>query len=227
VSRPRLRVLAAPPGGVWRVGWGDAPLAASRLPPELLAETTAGNRFDSPSGAYGVIYCAARLTACFGETLARHRPHPTLAALVAEEWERLGFMEIGAVAAEWRQRRVAVRVRLQGRFLDVESPTTRARLRLELGAALADLGYDDFDVPAVRGHDRRLTRLMSQWAHDQPGRQGSPRFAGIRYLSRLDSRWECLAIFDETPLEIVESHAITPDMPELQDIARRYGLRIH
>lgn len=227
MTRPRLRTVSPPLRGVWRVGRSPNPLAASRLEAELLADSTAGNRFDSPQGAYGVVYFGTHLACCFGETLSRHRPDPRLRALVEKEWRELGFMEVGAVAAEWRQGRVAVRASVEGRFLDVESATSRARLRIELGAELADLGYEDFDVPTVRGHDRRVTRLISQWAHDQTDRAGDARFAGIRYLSRLDTRWECWAVFDEVDIGIVESHVIRLDMPDLQGVAALYGLQLH
>jgi hypothetical protein len=212
---------------VWRVGRGDNPLATSMIPADLLAENRAGNRFDSPKGDYGVTYYGSDLTCCFGETLARLRPKPELAVLVRDEWRERNFMEVGAVAAEWRQRRIAVRVKVKGTFLDVEALSTRARLRQELVTELARLGYDDFDVPTIRGSDRRPTRAVSQWAHEQTDRRGNRRYAGIRYMSRINSSWECWAVFEEVPVEIVESHAITLDMPELRKVEKLFDLCVH
>ena len=55
-----------------------------------------------------------------------------------------------------------------------------------------------------------------------------PRYAGIRYESRIRSGWECWALFDDEDLEleIVESLPISPDMPELGAIAELFRIQI-
>jgi hypothetical protein len=74
-------------------------------------------------------------------------------------------MTAGSVPADWRSQRIAVQVELVAgdvlselRFLDVEALATRRELRRELASLLAYYGYEDLDVPTVRGGDRRITR---------------------------------------------------------------------
>jgi hypothetical protein len=175
------------------------------------------------------LYFGTDLDACFGETLARFRPSLPLLSVVESEWGELGFMDVGTVAADWRQRRSAVHVRLspEARFLDVESAVTHQYLRTELALGLAAIGLHDLDVAAVRGPDRRVTRLISDWAYLAHDR-GQPRYAGIRYESRLRSGWECWAVFDdeELQLDVLEILPIPADMPALQRVARLFGLRV-
>ncbi len=47
-----------------------------------------------------------------------------------------------------------------------------------------------------------------------------PRYAGIRYVSRLGSQWECWAVFedDERDFEVIERLPINKDMSELQEV---------
>jgi hypothetical protein len=219
--------VAAPAAGLWRVARGDNPLAihvdASGNP------ITGGSRFDPVSLRYGVLYFGSDLQTCFGETLARFRPKLELLALVRREWEERGFMTVGSVAADWRQRRSAVHVRLPAvlRFLDVESPQTHQYLRRELALGLSSIGLTDLDVAAVRGHDRRVTQLISEWAYLAEGAEG-PRYVGIRYESRIRSGWECWALFDDedVEIEVVETLPITTDMPALVEVAELFGLQV-
>ena len=142
---PKAKVIEAPSEGLWRIGRSPDPLRCSDPPdPSLLDSPTAGNRFDSPTQDYRVCYFASTLDGCFGETLARFRPNLRLAAIAAED----GFMAIGEVPADWRHRRLAVRVTTATdeqypapRFLDVEAAATRAVLRGEIGELLAYYGY--------------------------------------------------------------------------------------
>ncbi len=217
----------APSSGLWRVARGDDPLA----PPSPTRELTrsGGNRFDLLAVDAGVLYFGSDLETCFGETLARFRPSLPVLSLIADEWRELGFMDVGSIAADWRQRRSAVHVRpsADAAFLDVESPVTHQFLRKELALGLSALGLDDLDVAAVRGPDRRVTRLIADWAY-LANDNGDPLYAGIRYESRLRSGWECWALFDddELELEVIEIVPITPDMPALQHVAELFGLRI-
>jgi hypothetical protein len=180
-------------------------------------------------GDYHVLYFATLLDGCFGETLARLRPSPALVELARADWESSGFMPPGAVPAEWRQRRLAVRVTApaDARFLDVEHPDTHRVLeRTPLGSVLPVLGLTEIDVSAIRGGDRRLTRLISYWAYQQRDEHGEPLYGGIRYLSRLNSDWECWAVFDRTPLVELERHPIRRTMAALTRVAKHYGLDI-
>lgn len=214
---------------MWRVARGDNPLTIA-LPSDHRTRRSAGaNRFDPITYDYGVLYLGTSLEACFAETLARLRPSVELLALVEPEWHQAGFMAPGTVAADWRQRRSAVHVRLPDAavFVDVDDPATHQHLRAELAAGLAALGVDDFDVSTVRGPDRRVTQMISEWAY-VAGEREEPRYAGLRYSSRLGSAWECWALFedDELEIEVVETLPITADMEALQRIAGLFGLTV-
>ncbi len=226
----RPKIVPPPTGGLWRVGRSPDPLRFGEpLEPGLLESRTTGNRFDSPTGDYRVCYFATTLEACFGETLSRFRPDPGLSATADEE----GFMALGEVPADWRHRRLAVRAIATPndsvptiRFLDVEAAETRALLRDELGELLAYHGYSDLDVPTIRGADRRITRWIGRWAYEQRDSENRLRFAGIRYLSRLSSEWECWALFDDVSLDELQRRPIARDESTLTRVAELYGLTI-
>lgn len=206
---------------------GDDPLALR--PAEREASAAGANRFDPLTLPYRVLYFGSDLETCFGETLARFRPSLKLLSLVEEEWRARNFMAVGTIAADWCQRRSAVHIRLPAtlRFLDAESAVTHQFLRQELALGLSAMGVDDLDVGAVRGPDRRVTQLISEWAY-QAQEHDRPRYGGIRYESRIRSGWECWALFDDEDLEleVVETKPVTPDMPELRAVANLFGLRV-
>lgn len=232
-----VEVVEAPVDGVWRVGRSPDPLApSSPLEADDLNSPKTGNRFDSQLGTFRVLYFATDLRGCFGEVLARFRPDVELLAVIGDEWADLGFMEVGDVPASWRQRRTAVRVGFppdpdrftEGvRFLDVESGETREALRVSLAPILAYYGYDDLDSAVVHGQDRRITRWISQWAYDAHDESGRPSYAGIHYKSRLDPEWECWAVFDDVSIEEYARQPILASDEALQEIAKRYSIRVY
>ncbi len=177
MGRPPFRV-AAPVDGLWRVNRVGSELLSrdyGALPP---GDTTAGNRYDSISGSFRISYLGTTLEACFGEVLAPLRPDPVLVKLVVDDWHYLNFMEIGTIASDWRIRREAVRLvpSRKRRFFDVESVEALQILRTEIGAEAKRLGHADIDVATVRGPDRRVTRLISEWVHAQTTPGGNPAF---------------------------------------------------
>lgn len=111
------------------------------------------------------------------------------------------------------------------RFLDVEHLDTRERLRYELASVLTGLGHSDLDVATIRGGDRRLTRWISDWTYYHEDDDG--HLAGIRYVSRLDSRWECWALFEvvDIPGEVARRPILRED-PALLRVANQYGVRV-
>lgn len=220
--------VRAPAGGIWRVARGGNPF---ERPPHLpRTNLTKGNRFDPLTLEYDVLYFGTDLETCFGETLARFRPNLDLVSLVEKEWDEFGFMALGTVAADWRHRRTAGHLLLPDDclFLDVEAPETHQVLRKQLALGLSALGCKDLDVSTVRGPDRRVTQLISEWTYAQE------RYAGIRYFSRLHTGWECWAVFYRTierllaagDLEVVETVPITEDMPALLAVAELFELRV-
>jgi hypothetical protein len=220
----------AAPSVLWRIGRGDAPLSVRRPAPSDGTSARSGNRFDSSTGDFGVLYFGTTLEACFGETLARMRPSVDVIAVVRDEWAERNYMAVGAVPADWRTRRTAVSVSLgEDRdmpFLDIEHVDTHSYLRRELALGLASLGYQDLDVSVIRGADRRVTRLVAEWAYRQTDERGEWRYAGIRYLSRVCSEWECWAVFDDIDLVPHETKPITLDIPELQRVAKQFELTV-
>lgn len=91
---------------------------------------------------------------------------------------------------------------------------------------LQELGYDEIDVPAVRGRDRFLTRSIASWAFTQTDEDGSPSYSGLRYGSRLGD-YECWAIFSGTALGARREFAIHKDDDALLEIARVFDLTVH
>jgi len=216
------------PGTLWRVGRNPEPLTVAAPKAHDLRGKRAGNRFDIPG--VGVLYCASTLEGCFAETLARFRPKLDLAELVADEWKAAGHLRPGSVPAGWRHRRTAVEVAVDPgyRFLDVDHLDTHQVLRGELALGLAALGYNDLDAGLIRGPDRRVTRLVAAWAHQQmaDGDDELYRFAGIRYVSRLSTDWVCWAIFPGVELDQRQALPVESDMPVLVSVAERFGLRV-
>lgn len=223
--------VTAPVDGFWRVARGPDPLAVRFPDPRTLLSSMSGNRFDSAGNDFGVLYFATDPRGCYGEVLARLRPKPSLIALIADEWHDLNFMELGAVSAEWRQLRTASRIVVpeDARFLDVESPTTHQFLRRELALGLSALGHTDLDVSVVRGPDRRVTRLIAEWAYNHTPTEQDPTtmYAGLRYLSRVNSDWECWALFQDVDAEVVETMPVSPDDSAFREVAALFELTIH
>ena len=144
----------------------------------------------------GVLYAASEPAACFGETLARFRPSPKVVEAVGEVDGN--FMVCGGVPADWRYNRVLAPVRYLGTlpFVDVEHPQTHAYMSRELASYFHQLGYSE------------------------------PMYAGIRCMSRLDSGWECWALFDPETVEVGAGEAIAIEDVTLQATARAFNLTI-
>ena len=73
---PASHVVAAPRGGVHRVGRGLDPFAFGPPPtplPDAGEPVVGGNRFDDPAGRFTTLYAASSEEAAFGETIAAYR----------------------------------------------------------------------------------------------------------------------------------------------------------
>jgi hypothetical protein len=235
----RLPAVPPPDGPVFRLGRVPDPFAP---PPweRALPDGTFGNRFDDPSARrnvpewdrFRVLYCGTQRAACFGETLARLRRSPGLAAgLAAIRDDEPIIPEISRpyVSVDWRVRRRIGRTDLDPalRFVDWGDPETWEQVRPLLEPIARALGLDEIDLSVVTGPHRTLTQEFSRFVYDQADEAGRPRYAGIRYISRLHPAWECWAIYDN---RIVHQGAppatIFPDDPDLLAVARLYRLGI-
>ncbi len=124
------------------------------------------------------------------ETLGRLKPERRLAELVREEWEQRGFMRVGSVPADWRDKRCRVQVAIDldaPPVLDVDDAATLQTLDEELRPQLDAWRVDQLDTGVIRARDRRVTRLIADWAWGFRSPEFPVGFAGIRYFSRLDS----------------------------------------
>lgn len=220
---------------------------------------TLGDRFDDPGGRSGrseiiplaqrfrVIYCATSPVGAFGETVARVRPRLS---------EIQGFAEIeadddfpepldaylhglrdplysdrGVLAASWRLERQLYSTQLDGalHFVDICSPRTIEALREALSPVATRLRLNDIDFSTVIGPMREFTQECARLVYEQVDEYGRPLFAGVHYESRLNTDWECWAIFHD---RIVGHHTpgfpetITPDHPALCEVAAQYRLSI-
>ena len=222
---PPVAVIVPPANGIYRVGRVVRSMRASHLDPAQANEPRTGNRYDNEH--CGVIYLGTTPECCYAETLARFRPKADLASLVAEDWQP--FMAPGNIPADWRARRevVDVRVTQTEAFLDVEAVETREYLRGELALGLSALGVDDLDVSAIRSGDRRIGRLISSWAYQQVDENSIARYAGIRYLSRLNSEWECWAAFDDLLIDSAKAGPIEANDPALSAVCTLFNLTVH
>lgn len=182
---------------------------------------------------YRAIYCATERAGAFGETIARFRPSMELLAGLeeVEDDEPLDpELRGGVVPEEWRLSRRAGSTKLAPGllFADLTAPETMRVLRKNLAAVAEKLGLEDLDLSAVTGPHRRLTQEAARYVYDLEDSSGSPAFAGIRYLSRLNPSWELWAVFHDRmrhePGEVAEP--IRADDPGLVEAATLLGLRV-
>ena len=112
-------------------------------------------------------------------------------------------------------------------FVDIGDAETLRVLRPVLAPMAAALGLPDLDLSAVLGPARALTQEAARWVYEQRGRSGQGRYAGIRYTSRLDRRWECWAVFsDRLRYHGVRVDPISPHDAGLREAAGALGLKV-
>ncbi len=248
------RLVAVPPpaGGVYRLARGPAEPFAPADWNRADQDGTFGNRFDDPSAEDGrspeerfrTIYCATQRAATFGETVARFRPSVTLLAQLADinDDESLEAALAGAVdpedprrgliPADWRLRRHIGHTVLDSAlvFVDIAASETMQHLRWALAPLTDRLHLDDVDLSSLTSRQRRFTQGVARYVYEQQDPSGRPRFAGIRYPSRLNSKWECWAVFDDRiqhrPGWPGFPASVFPDDKDLMDVAKLFSLTI-
>jgi hypothetical protein len=216
--------VATCPSELWRVGRSSAPLHFSRIQAEDAATPTGGNRFDVPGGE--VLYTATDPRGAFAETISRFRPTASMLALPPEEDEHL--MAVGSIPADWRNRRLLVRLELVEPlpFLDVERTETHTFLTAQLAPTLEALDIPNLDIATVRGPNRFVTRAIAEWAYAAKDDDDNFLYSGLRYESRLGPH-ECWALFSGTRIAVIEEMAISKTHTDLLAVARDYGLTVH
>lgn len=212
-----------PPGALFRVARADQPLRFSQIAPADVPLPKAGNRFDVPGG--GILYAATDAAGCYAETLARFRPSAAVRAAVEEEDPR--FMICGGVPADWRDRRLEVKLAVDDAlpFLDVEHEATHEHLTTAVAREMAALSIEVIDVSVIRGPNRLATRAISAWAYSAEDEDGNLRYSGIRYMSRLGEH-ECWAVFEGTTVREIARKPITRNNPAMQEVASAWGLNL-
>jgi hypothetical protein len=230
VTEPRL--LELPTEGIWRLGRAPDPLEW-RPPSEPVDTATpgAGNRFDSFHGNYSTLYFGTTPEACYLETLARFRPSPAMRDVVANEWAERGYMDVGSVPADWRDSRILVNAGIEEPrpFVDAAAADTIAAFRADprVMPYLQNWGVDQLDLSHIVGSDRRVTRLLSQWAWDRELKGDGVGYDGIRYVSRLGSDRECWVVFEGVPLVEISRRPVLHTDTVLCAVAQQFGLVVH
>ncbi|MFF9010905.1 RES domain-containing protein [Streptomyces goshikiensis] len=222
---PPVNLIPAPDHGVWRLGWAVDPIRFNQVEPETFSGSAAG-RFSLFS--FGMLYCASAPTGCYAEALAYYRVDPKIRALMSDAEPSSDVMGIGQLPSSWRQDRLLVRLDLApgAQFLDVDSETTRK--------ILADALHGEFSKwnvtgpltdDHIHGKDRRIARQIAAWAVAQRNDDGHQLIQGIAYRSGYGGR-QCWAILRDTEVHEVERRTIQVEDPDLQEVAREYGLTI-
>jgi hypothetical protein len=101
------------------------------------------------------------------------------------------------VGPEWRIERRLRAIEVLGGlpFVDVDDPATHTHLTIKVASVPVEHNIKALDVGSVRGPNRLLTRAIAGWLYQQIDDAVLPRYAGVRYGSRLGN-YECWAIFD-------------------------------
>ncbi|HET8626219.1 MAG TPA: RES family NAD+ phosphorylase [Thermomicrobiales bacterium] len=236
-----LRVVSPPETPIYRVARGLDPFEPRDW---RFAGTdgTFGNRFDDPGAARGippeerfrVVYCASERVGAFAETLAPLRPSigvlNDLADVDDDEPLDPAF-EDPLITADWRSaRRLGItHLAPHLRFVDVAAADTLQHLRVALAPIIRDLGLKvkDLDLSAATSQERRLTQEIARYIYEQTDLDGQALYAGIRYCSRLDARWECWAIYHDRMMHSPEvPETIYPDDEALVRVALLFSMAI-
>lgn len=205
---------------LYRIGRAPDPFA----PPPFDDGKNSGNRYDDPAGEFWVMYAAEQRRGCFAETLARFRVDLALIADLNDlpDGDHGDDTPItGVVPDDWHLKRLMGTFRIAGgqRWLDLRRIEVRELVRRDLAAFWAEKGLDDFDMSDTLTRRRDITQAIARWANEHD-------YQGITYPSRLDSAFDCWAIFEGAAFEIIESTSIARDDEDLVAITEIFGLRL-
>lgn len=191
-----------PANPVFRIGREPNPFALADW--KWAAGGRFGGRWDDPSGSFGVppdkrfrvTYVATTPTGAYGETIG--------------QWSNQG-----RTPDDWSKGRLfgeaTVLTRLP--FVDMTSPEITRLLRdlplvkntlADLNQGLTEL-FSSLKLPIaplqadahlIVSIFRPVTQEISRYIYDLMDSAGSPRFAGVKYLSHHLPSWECWAVYE-------------------------------
>lgn len=227
-----MKVISSPKTPIWRVAHTSDPLLLHKSDTNL----EHGSRYNSPaSGQYSILYFGSTLEACYGELLVDLIPiePDDQNAQQLGRWENY-WMNVGSVAAGWREMRSVVSVKLVDdlSFVDMSAPETRQVIFQNLSTKIPELEYDRLEEQLILGRFRRITRLIGGWVYEQKNEKGERLYAGIYYPSRLNKKynvnWNCWAVFaDDKPWQKLSQRPVFKADQALNKVAELYGLKIH
>ncbi|MGO1851180.1 RES domain-containing protein [Microbacterium sp.] len=217
-------IISLPPERIYRVGRQGGVVHFSEIDALSAADDRSGNRFDTPG--VNVMYCSTAAVGAYKEVLARFRPR-------AKDYAPLGddeawVMAAGSIPKQWRDGRRIAEIELIEPlpFLDVDQDRTMTYLTEQLAGRLDELGTQNLDTSVVRGPDRRVSRLIADWAYRATDGDGEPRFGGIRYSSRFASS-ECWAVFEGVGIGATTETPIRLDDVSFREAGADFGLTLH
>lgn len=217
------------PGRIIRVGrrpdpWAWPPWEAQH------SDNTFGNRWDDPEGVYRVLYACTQLEGAYVEVLARFRPDPAVVAELAEIDDAGEDYQIGVVPASWLETRVIGEATLTGLYADVGDIRSLNYLRSVMAARLIHYNIPDLDAAAIRlSVPRGFTQEISNHIYKLSAPDGTPRFAGIEYESRLGDNYQNCAIFERPGQQPITDPTLRPvrhDDPSLHAALVALGLKL-
>lgn len=226
-----MKLVAAPETVIWRIGFRPDPLTFRDSLPDL----NRGSRYDSPVvGRYGVLYFASSLDVCFGEVLSPFDVIDQNNLGTFDIQSEPSWIDTRSVVDDLCSRRIAVSIKLKQNlwFVDMSAPETQQEIFKQLTLKIPELEYDRLEEQIIWGKDRKITRLISGWIHDQTNLDGKRLYSGIYYPSSLntiyDVDWDCWAVFaDNKPWQVLDEKSISKTDPSLQKVARLFRLTIH
>lgn len=195
--------------------------------PDPVAWTPIGaDRFDDPRKQCRVLYAAESVLPAFLDSLAPFRQSvdellPLLHAMPASHNRTAAHIPGNRVPLNWHLRRMigVVRIYPGQRWLDFRATETHTCLTRVFADELNQLGYDVLDARVAVGLDRPFTQMVSRWTYEQG-------YRGIRYTSRIDTRYTCTAIFEGAGFINEGATPTLRDNPALVMAARALGLEI-
>jgi hypothetical protein len=222
---PLLPEVEPPASGLYRIARGDPDpfsppdweyAGAGRFDDPELFEAVEGQA--ASSGCFRTIYLAESRATAFREVLQDFRARPelllklrlqqaggdpsTLEESLRGAYDLLDGTVRGIVHREWRWRRRIAHIYLDGHVCaDVASPAAWTHLMHvpEIQRVIQELGISSIDMAAMASPQRALTQACARYVHEQMNDDGTPRYAGIRFHSRVGSAgaWDCWAMFDD------------------------------